>query len=92
MILPLAFLALTGCRAIYAEPEVSGSPVIKELLPDLPELPAWPDLSWEYRDGRYSLSEADVDKLLDYRENKIPQYQAEIDLFKKRLTVIVNHL
>lgn len=92
MILPLALLALTGCRAIYAEPEVNRSPVIKELLPDLPELPEWPDLNWEYRDGQYSLSEADVDKLLDYRENKIPKYQAEMNLFKDKLAVVMDHL
>jgi len=61
-----------------------------ELIPEIPELPAWPALSWEYQDGRYSLSEADVDKLLDYRENKIPQYQYEMVLFRDKLAVVLD--
>lgn len=62
------------------------------MLPEVPELPAWPDLDWQYQDGRYSLTEADVDKVLDYWENKIPQYQYEIELFKEKLAIVMDHL
>lgn len=62
------------------------------MLPEVPELPEWPDLDWQYQDGHYSLSEADVDKVLDYWENKIPQYQYEIKLFKEKLAIVMDHL
>ena len=34
----------------------------------MPELPA---LRWTFEEGRYSLSEADVDKFLDFKENAL---------------------
>ena len=88
----LVLTVLTGCKTAEAQPAISNSQVIKELVPDLPELPAWPKLQWEYSDGRYSLSEADVDKVLDYWENKIPLYQYQMEIYKKELTVILDHL
>lgn len=67
--------------------------IIKAMLPELPELPEWPKLSWTLEpSGRYSLSEADVDKVLDYWENQIPRYRYELEVYGRTITVIVEHL
>ena len=62
------------------------------MLPQLPEFPVLPELCWEYKDGRYSLSEADTDKLLSYFENDITLYKWELDQYEKKLEVVVNTL
>lgn len=90
VILLLALTALTGCKS--TEPAVSNSQVLKDMIPELPELPQWPELRWEYRDGYYCLDEADVDKVLNYWENRIPLYQSEIELFKRKLSIVMDRL
>ena len=60
------------------------------MLPQLPEFPVLPELRWEYKDGRYSLSESDTDKLLSYFENDIVLYKWELDQYEKKLEVVVN--
>lgn len=92
MTLLLVLIVLTGCRSTGVEPAVSNSQIIREMAPELPELPQWPQLKWEYRDGWYCLSESDVDKLLDYRENRIPLYQSEIEIYKQKMKIILDHL
>ena len=62
------------------------------MLPRLPEFPVLPELCWEYKDGRYSLSEEDVDKLLSYFENDIALYKWELGQYEKKLEVVVNTL
>ena len=62
------------------------------MLPQLPEFPVLPELCWEYKDGRYSLSEEDVDKLLSYFENDIALYKWELEQYEKKLEVIVTTL
>ena len=90
VILLLALTVLTGCKS--TETAVSNSQVLKDMIPELPELPQWPELRWEYQDGYYCLNEADVDKVLDYWENKIPLYQSEIELYKKKLSIVMDRL
>ena len=60
------------------------------MLPQLPEFPVLPELCWEYRDGRYSLSESDTDKLLSYFENDIALYKWELEQYKKKLEVVID--
>ena len=62
------------------------------MLPELPEFPVLPELCWEYKDERYSLSEADTDKLLSYFENDIALYKWELGQYEKRLEVVVEKL
>lgn len=62
------------------------------MAPEIPELPAWPQLAWTYRDGLYCLTEEDVDKILDYRENKIPAYLYEMEIYKAKIEMILEHL
>ena len=58
------------------------------MLPQLPEFPVLPELCWEYKDGRYSLSESDIDKLLSYFENDIALYKWELGQYEKKLEVV----
>ena len=60
------------------------------MLPELPEFPVLPELCWEYKDGRYSLSESDTDKLLSYFENDIALYKWELGQYKKKLEVVID--
>ena len=63
------------------------------MIPTLPEYPEFPSLEWQYEDnGRYSLSESDVDKFLSYMENDIPLYLWEIEQYKKKLDAVKNTL
>ena len=60
------------------------------MLPQLPEFPVLPELCWEFKDGRYSLSESDTDKLLSYFENDIALYKWELGQYKKKLEVVLD--
>lgn len=62
------------------------------MLPPLPDLPGWPQLTWIYQDGLYCLNEADADKVLDYWENKIPEYLREISVYENKLEIVLEHL
>ncbi|MBQ3729780.1 MAG: hypothetical protein IJS84_09330 [Spirochaetales bacterium] len=83
---------LTGCRSTISEPDISNAQIIKNMAPELPDLPAWPQLTWIYQDGLYCLSETDVDKVLDYWENRIPAYLIEIEIYKSKLSIVLDHL
>ena len=56
-----------------------------DMIPPLPSIPSFPELTWKFKDGRYSIDEADVDKLLDYGENKLPLYRYQMDVYKASL-------
>lgn len=91
-LLAIALLALsvliscTGTKAI-AEDNTFNE-VLAGMFPSLPELPALPALEWEYRDGRYSIGEDDVDKLLDYGENQIPLYRYKLQVYSQSIDAI----
>lgn len=79
-------ISCTGTKAI-AEDNTFNE-VLAGMFPSLPELPAFPALEWEYVGGRYSISEEDADKLLDYGENQIPLYRHEIMVYEKSVEAI----
>lgn len=59
------------------------------MIPNLPEYPEFSALEWEYEEnGRYSLSEEDVDKFLSYMENDIPLYLWEVEQYRKKMEVV----
>ena len=59
------------------------------MIPDLPELPPFPELQWELEtNGRYSISEEDADRLLDYRDNELHLYRFEIERYQRELETI----
>lgn len=58
------------------------------MIPDLPDIPSFPQLTWTYADGLYSITEADVDKLLNYGENELPRYRYQMQIYEQSLEVI----
>lgn len=63
------------------------------MIPDLPELPPFPELQWELEEnGRYSISEEDADRLLDYRDNALPLYRFEIERYQRELGIIAESI
>lgn len=89
----LALTVLTGCKSTAAEPAIDTTGIIKAMMPEHPELPAWPKLTWELEEnGRYSLNEADVDQILDYWENQIPLYLHDVRIYLDTVNIIIEHL
>ena len=85
----LALSALISCTSIEEQtPDTSFNEIIVGMFPSLPTLPSFPELGWEYENERYSISEEDVDKLLDYGENKIPLYRYEIEVYSREMEVL----
>ena len=63
------------------------------MIPDLPELPPFPELQWMLEEnGRYSISEEDADRLLDYRDNELPLYRFRIEQYQRELGVIADSI
>lgn len=99
LLLAIISLALTvsttGCKTVELVPVDGGKEyrqMLAEELPQHPDLPVFPGLSWQYSNGRYSISEADVDKLLDYRDNALPQYSRDTEVYLKKVKIIVDAL
>ena len=88
MVIAIAgLIGLTSCSTTKADSEV-----IKGFIEEMPEMPDLPTLSWSYQNELYCLSETDVDKLLNYGENELPNYQYQLKLWKDKLDIILNHL
>ena len=61
------------------------------MIPDLPEPPSFPELQWMLEEnGRYSISEEDADRLLNYRDNELPLYRFEIERYQRELDILKN--
>lgn len=89
MILLPALSVLISCTATKAVAEDNTfNEILAGMFPDLPVLPNLPQLEWQFQDGRYSISEEDADKLLDYGENQIPLYRYEIKVYEASIEAI----
>jgi hypothetical protein len=90
----LVLIGSTGCTTTEVQPkqEDSYTQVLLSMIPELPKVPDFPVLSWSYSDGLYSISEEDVDRLLDYGENRIPRFRWELEQYSKSLETILGHL
>ena len=81
----------TGCETTEITDESPYEEILIGMIPDLPELPSFPELHWEIEEnGRYSISEEDADRLLDYRDNELPLYRFEIERYQRELDVLSN--
>lgn len=81
----------TGCQT---GSETSGDykSIVIGMVPELPKHPELPALSWEYKDGRYSISAEDADLFLDYGENQIPLYLYQMEVYKEKLDILLEAL
>lgn len=83
----------TGCGTTEISDDSPYEEILVGMIPDLPVLPSFPELHWELEEnGRYSISEEDADRLLDYRDNELPLYQFEIKRYQRELRVITESL
>ena len=81
----------TGCQT-GSETSDGYKSIVIGMVPELPELPDLPALSWEYKDGRYSISSEDADLYLDYGENRIPLYLYQMDIYRKKMDILLDAL
>lgn len=62
------------------------------MIPDLPEIPTFPKLTWNYETDKYYINEEDVDKLLNYGEYELPLYRFEMEIYNKQIEVILKEI
>ena len=85
----LALSVLIGCTTTeLPNDDKSYYAILVDMIPPLPSIPSFPELTWEFQDGRYSIDKADADKLLDYGENKLPLYRYQMDVYQASLESI----
>ena len=85
--------ALTSCTSIEdVTPSNDAIQILLDMIPPLPEVPPLPPMTWTFEKGLYCVSETDVDKLLDYGENKLPRFRWELEQYKKQLEIIKTKL
>ena len=90
MTVTLVLVALISCRTVTTDSTYTE--ILISEIPEHPVIPAWPCVTWEYEDGRYSLSEEDVDKVLNYLENEIPFYAFEVEQYEAQLQIVLDAL
>ena len=90
LLLLLSVLAVSmGCGTTEISDESPYEEILIGMIPDLPEPPTFPELQWELEEnGRYSISEEDADRLLDYRDNELPLYRFRIEQYQRELETI----
>lgn len=90
ILLPVLLVSMTGCRSSEQTAEGTAyQDALRNMVPALPEVPSFPALDWQYRDGMYCLTENDVDLFLDYRENALPIYIWEMQQYRKKMDAIL---
>lgn len=94
LLLLLSVLAVsTGCGTTEIPEESPYEEILIGMIPDLPELPPFPELQWELEEnGRYSISAEDADRLLDYRDNILPLYRFEVERYQRELGIIAESI
>ena len=90
LLLLLSVLAVsTGCETTEIPAESPYEEILIGMIPDLPELPPFPELQWSLEEnGRYSISEEEADKLLNYRDNELPLYRFRIEQYQRELEIL----
>ncbi len=83
-----------SCRTTPHKEEVDESikVALVALMPEPPTLPTFPKLGWVYEDGKYCLSEADVDKLLFHVETELETFKIRLQIYDTEVRRIVDAL
>ena len=90
-VLMSVLIVSTGCQT-GSETSDDYKSIVIGMVPELPKHPELPALSWEYKDDRYSISAEDADLFLDYGENQIPLYLHEMDIYRKKMDILLDAL
>ena len=62
------------------------------LLPELNTDLVLPEVMWIYYDGMYCLTEEDADRILDFKENTLPQFLWKLEQYKKEINIVFDAL
>ena len=90
-VLMSVLIVSTGCLT-GSETSDDYKSIVIGMVPELPKHPELPVLSWEYKDGRYSISADDADLYLDYGENQIPLYLYQMEIYRKKMDILLDAL
>jgi hypothetical protein len=66
--------------------------VLVSMVPEAPDIPAFPKLSWSYGNGLYCISEEDADALLDYGENALVLFAHRYGQYQRQMRLILDAL
>jgi hypothetical protein len=92
ILLPV-LLVLTGCQSLHPVAEDKAyNTVMVNLLTGLNTDLVLPEVMWIYHDGMYCLSEEDADRILDFKENTLPQFLWELEQYKKEINIVFDAL
>ena len=91
LVLMSVLIVSTGCQT-GSETSNDYKSIVIGMVPELPKHPELPALSWEYKDGRYSISAEDADLFLDYGENQIPLYLHRMEVYQEKLDILLEAL
>ena len=72
------------------EEPFDSTPILINMIPNLPEIPKFPKLNWSFESDKYYINEEDVDKLLNYGEYELPLYKYEMELYNNQLDIILD--
>ena len=89
VIVLLALIVLTSCQTT-AKTDKAALQILISQIPDVPEVPSWPSVTWGFEDGKYYLTEPDVDKVLYYLENDLPRQEFEVKQYKEQLKMVID--
>ena len=94
LLLLMSVLAVsTGCGTTEIPDDSPYDEILISMISELSELPPFPELQWMLEEnGRYSISEEDADRLLDYRDNELPMYRFELVRYQRELDTITEAL
>lgn len=96
LILVLTASILTACKTVETvavkPDETMAREALVALLPDPPEVPELPALHWSYKDGLYGLSEEDVDRFLNFKENTLPGFAFDYRAWIEEVEVVLKKL
>ncbi len=92
----LVLIVSTGCTSCESVGQDHVDETYREvlfgMLPDLPVVPSFPELHWQYEDGRYWIGESDVDRLLNYVENDMTRFKWELGVYSKSFEIVMSEV
>ena len=79
---------LTGCETAGIPTDPYEEILISMIL-EFPKLHSFSELHWEMEEnGRCRISAENVNRILNYRDSKLPRYRFEIEMYRREMDII----
>lgn len=91
----LVLIGLTSCQTVKAdinEVDLKYKKVLKSLTPEPPALPSFPTLTLKYENGNYCFDEADIDKLIIFRDESLVNFNTDFELYVYKVSKLIENL